>query len=75
MNLNSRLSRIEAAQAPANTNASSSPRDEADYCEQLEAVLLSSKPGLLTVSGTIAGQAFEQTTELLPHEEMLELLS
>ena len=73
MNLNSRLSRIEAAHTVANPNAVIVATDEADFLEQLETVLLGSKLGLLTVSGTIAGQAFEQTAELLPHETTLEL--
>jgi hypothetical protein len=75
MNLNSRLSRIEASQLANNPPVVIVAADEADYREQLEGVLLSAKPGLLALTGTIAGVAFEHTTELLAHEKMLELLS
>ncbi len=75
MNLNSRLSRIEATQVPAKQHAIIVALDEADYQRQFEELLLSRQPGLLTITGTIAGQAFEETTGLLPHEAALELLS
>ena len=74
MNLNSRISRIEAAHAPGAANVIIAALDEADYQRQLVDVFLGATPGHLTVAGTIGGEPFKQTTELLCHEDALDLL-
>ena len=69
MNLNARVSRMEATQASPNASVVITALDEADFERQLEPVLLRSQPGLLTVTGTIAGKAFTESMMLQSHDE------
>lgn len=75
MNLNARLSRMEAQHAYSNPPVVIVAEDQEDFDRQFEDTLLAARPGLMSISGVIGAEAFRNTIDLLPHEDTLELLS
>ena len=74
MNLASRISRMEGSQRAAAQRFEIDAADKWSVRRFIEDALLSSVPGPITISGTVAGEAFEETMILGSHEDRLERL-
>lgn len=75
MSLEARIGRMETASPPPRL-VRIDAKDEADRAEQLERLILSSfaKPGPIEVEISMNGTMTRKQIDLLPFEDMLELL-
>ncbi|MEQ1941491.1 hypothetical protein ABMA32_03615 [Mesorhizobium sp. VNQ89] len=75
MSLNARLSRMEAMHGGRNPPLVIIAVDDDDFDRQFEDALLASRPGLLSVSGSIGPTSFNEAIKLASHEDFVESLS